>query len=164
MGKDMPGGVAEQLEHLSVYSEPTARLTVQCRYLEGGWRGPDAHVHDNLSRREMPLVPTVGRRTAKMRVCIAAMYLILSLGAVSVVYPFLLMLSTSITSSPDTNEFRVVPRYLSSDDVLFAKFVDDKYAGDLDVVNGTYDSDFKKAIDVKLPWVGRKQATMTTAR
>jgi ABC-type glycerol-3-phosphate transport system permease component len=99
----------------------------------------------------MPIIPAVGRRNAKMRLFVGAMYAVLILGAVSVVYPFLLMLATSITSSPDTNEFRVVPRYLSDDGVLFAKFVDDKYAGDLDVVNGAYNTDYKKAIDVVLP-------------
>jgi multiple sugar transport system permease protein len=86
-----------------------------------------------------------------MRLFVGAMYVVLALGAISVVYPFLLMLSTSITSSPDTNEFQVVPRYLSEDDVLFAKYVDDKYAGDLDAVDGAYGTDYVKALDVKLP-------------
>lgn len=99
----------------------------------------------------MPIVSTVGRRAPKMRLLVAAMYAILTIGAVSVVYPFLLMLATSITSSPDATEFRVVPRYLNDDDVLFAKFVDDKYAGDIDVINGTHDTDIKKAIDARLP-------------
>ncbi len=92
----------------------------------------------------MPIIPTVGRRAFRIRLLIAAIYAILTMGAVTMVYPFLLMLSTSVTSSTDTNEYRVVPRFFYSEDALFAKYVDDKYAGEIDTVNALYHSDFKK--------------------
>src|SRR2546430_12925256 len=92
----------------------------------------------------MPIIPAVGRKALRIRLLIAAIYVILSLGAVAMVYPFLLMISTSITSSTDTNEFRVIPRYLYELRPLFAKYVDDKYAGDLDTINALYHTSFKK--------------------
>src|SRR2546430_8709564 len=92
----------------------------------------------------MPIIPAVGRKALRIRLLIAAIYVILSLGAVAMVYPFLLMISTSVTSSTDTNEFRVVPRYLYDLQPLFAKYVDDKYAGDLDTINALYHTSFKK--------------------
>lgn len=92
----------------------------------------------------MPLIPKVGRKSFKMRLLVATIYGVLSLGAVTMVYPFLLMLSTSITSSTDTNEFRVIPRYLLHEEALFAKYVDDKYSGDIERINAAYHTDFKK--------------------
>jgi multiple sugar transport system permease protein len=86
-----------------------------------------------------------------MRLLDWAIYFVLIVGAITVVYPFLLMLSTSITSSPDTNEFRIAPRYLNDVNVLFAKFADDKYGGDINALNSTYGTDFLKAVDVKMP-------------
>lgn len=97
----------------------------------------------------MPLIPTVGRKAPSIRVLIATIYVVLALGAVTMVYPFLLMLSTSVTSSTDTNEFRVVPRYLYQDAPLFAKLMDDKYAGDVDAINARYHTAFKKTEELR---------------
>jgi len=99
----------------------------------------------------VPIIPTVGRKSLRMRLLDALIYLVLAIGGITVVYPFLLMLSTSITSGPDTNDFRLIPRYLNDNNVLFAKYVDDKYSGDLEAVNSTYGTDYKKSIDVTLP-------------
>jgi len=99
----------------------------------------------------VPIIPTVGRKSLRMRLLDFLIYVVLAIGGVTVVYPFLLMLSTSITSGPDTNDFRLVPRYLRDNNVLFAKYVDDKYGGDLEAVNSAYGTDFKKAIDVAMP-------------
>ena len=56
----------------------------------------------------MALIPVVGRKTWKMRALIGALYLALSLGAVTMVYPFLVMLappSSRSTKSPVTTSF-----------------------------------------------------------
>jgi multiple sugar transport system permease protein len=86
-----------------------------------------------------------------MRLAFALMYALLTLGAISMVYPFLLMLGTSVTSSADTNEFRILPRYFFDVNALFAKYVDDKYAGDIERINALYRTDFKKISDARLP-------------
>jgi ABC-type glycerol-3-phosphate transport system permease component len=107
----------------------------------------------------MPIIPQVGRKALRIRLLIALIYASLGLGAVTMVYPFLLMLSTSVTSTTDTNEFRVIPRYLFHDDPLFAKYVDEKYAGDIDMVNARYVSDFRRNETVKLPRRARLNAS-----
>jgi ABC-type glycerol-3-phosphate transport system permease component len=106
----------------------------------------------------MPIIPKVGRKAISTRLLIAALYLILGLGSVTMVYPFLLMLATSITSSTDTNEFRIIPRYLYQEQPLFAKYADDKYEGDIGLINTLYHTDFKKADEVAPP------ATSTLAK
>lgn len=99
----------------------------------------------------MPILPKVGRRSPGIRLLLAALYAVLTLGAVTMVYPFLLMLATSITSSTDTNEFRVLPRFLYQEEPLFIKYVDDKYEGDIEAINLLYHTDFKKAEQITLP-------------
>jgi hypothetical protein len=57
----------------------------------------------------MPLLPTVGHRTLSMRVITALMYLALTLGGVTMVYPLLITLTASVTNSYDYEEFSVFP-------------------------------------------------------
>ena len=99
----------------------------------------------------MPLIPRVGRKSLRIRLLFLLMHTVLALGALTMLYPFLLMLGTSITSSTDTNEFRIIPRYLTEDNALFAKYVDDKYAGDLERINTLYHTDFKRLSEITLP-------------
>lgn len=99
----------------------------------------------------MPIIPQVGRKALRYRLLFILMHTVLILGATTMVYPFLLMLGTSLTSSTDTTEFRVVPRYFYRENALFAKYVDDKYAGELPTIDASYHTDFKKLTEIVPP-------------
>jgi multiple sugar transport system permease protein len=71
----------------------------------------------------MPLISEIGRRSLPVRLLITAMYLVLTLGAVSMAYPFLLMLSMGTTGRPDYQDFRLIPRYWVSDAALFKRYL-----------------------------------------
>jgi len=101
----------------------------------------------------MAIIPTCGRKSWKIRFVIAALYIVLSAGAVTMVYPFLLMLSSSITSGVDINSYRIVPRYVYDDNALFPKYAEDRYAGDIDLINQYYATDFAKIEDITPPKV-----------
>lgn len=73
----------------------------------------------------MPLISTVGRRSLSVRVLFFCMYIVLTLGTITMVYPFLLMLAMGTTGRADYQEFRVIPRYLFSDAALFKKYLID---------------------------------------
>ncbi|MDA1139446.1 MAG: carbohydrate ABC transporter permease [Planctomycetota bacterium] len=75
----------------------------------------------------MPLISTVGRRSLHVRLLIASLYVVLTLGATTMVYPFLLMISGSFKSDVDKNEFDVVPAFFRNPDVLFRKHLEFKY-------------------------------------
>ena len=75
----------------------------------------------------MPLLSTTGRRSPRMRALIALMYVMLVLGAASMVYPLLLMLAGSVKSETDYVWATPWPRYLLDDDVLWMKYVESKY-------------------------------------
>jgi len=99
----------------------------------------------------MAIIPTVGRRNWSLRILIASLYVILSVGAVTMVYPFLLMVFSGMTSRVDVNSYSVIPRYFWDEDMLFAKYADEKYQGDIEAINRHYRTDFAKLEDIKPP-------------
>jgi len=99
----------------------------------------------------MAIIPQVGRRSWTMRIVIGGLYTALTLGALTMVYPFLIMLSTSVKSGVDVNSYSVIPKYFYDESVLFAKFAEIKYAGDMDAINGYYRTDFAKMEDIVPP-------------
>ncbi len=65
----------------------------------------------------------------------AGVTLSLVVGGMTMVYPFLLMLSGSVRSEMDVAEMDVVPEYLSNDAVLVRKFLEMKYCHDVSTMN-----------------------------
>ena len=96
----------------------------------------------------MALIPTVGRKSWKMRALIAGLYIVLTIGALTMIYPFLAMLATSITSSVDVNAHSIVPAYLYDDGALFCKYSEIRYGGNIDTINSYYRSNFAKLEDI----------------
>ncbi len=86
-----------------------------------------------------------------MRLIIAALYAVLSIGAVTMVYPFLVMLGTSFTSEVDKDEFRPIPRYVHDDAQLFRKYVEAKYNEDIPKFNAYLGNDLPEFKKVEVP-------------
>src|SRR5436309_1456865 len=102
-------------------------------------------------RKSMPLIPVIGRRQPKMRLLIALLYTVLSLGAVTMVYPFVVMIGTSFTSPVDHDEFRPIPAYLTDDTWLFRKYVEAKYNEDIPKFNAQLSNDVATFKDLMPP-------------
>lgn len=75
----------------------------------------------------MPIISSIGRKHPKTRFLVAVIYLVLTLGAATMVYPFLLMISGSFKSVVDRQDWDVIPRYLHDDGMLYRKFIESKY-------------------------------------
>ncbi len=75
----------------------------------------------------MSIIGKVGRKSPKVRVLNLSIHLVLVLGAITMVYPFLLMVSSSIKSNVDSNRLNLIPAYLHKDEVLFQKFMESRY-------------------------------------
>jgi multiple sugar transport system permease protein len=88
----------------------------------------------------MPIISPIGRKAFKTRFLVACIYVFLGLGAVTMVYPFLLMISGSFKGGVDRQQWDVVPRYLYDDAMLFRKFVESKYNEVLPDANAAYQS------------------------
>lgn len=77
----------------------------------------------------MPLVGRVGRKRFRARLAMATLYVVLAIGAVTTIYPFLIMVSTGFTGPTDQNDNRLVPAFWQDDAKLQEKFLDDKFSG-----------------------------------
>jgi ABC-type glycerol-3-phosphate transport system permease component len=75
----------------------------------------------------MPILSRVGRRSWKVRVTLALIYTTLALGALTFLYPLMLMVSGSVRSDTDFAWVTPVPEYLYADNVLWMKYVESKY-------------------------------------
>lgn len=99
----------------------------------------------------MPIISTVGRKQPKIRILIILLHVILALGAVTMVYPFLLMLSTSFASGVDKNDFRVVPRYFYDEGALYRKYIETKYLEDVTRYNIWFSNELPKFENAHAP-------------
>lgn len=89
----------------------------------------------------MPLISKVGRKRPRARFAIGVLYVLLCIGAVTMVYPFLLMVSTGMKGPTDQNDNLIVPAYLSDETELFRKFEDDKFGGNVEKLALIYGAD-----------------------
>ncbi len=87
----------------------------------------------------MPIISTIGRRSLKIRLVLTLIYSVLGLGAVTMVYPFVVMIGTSFTSEVDHDEFAPIPAYFFEDRWLYRKYLESKFNEELPRFN-TYSS------------------------
>lgn len=94
----------------------------------------------------MSLVGRVGRKRLRARLAMTVLYIVLSIGAVTTLYPFAVMASTGFKGATDQNDNRLVPAFWSNVETvdgkpdpgsLYAKYLADKYAGDTSMVDST---------------------------
>ena len=72
----------------------------------------------------MPIISEIGRRHPGVRILIGCIYAALIAGAVTMIYPFLLMASGSMKSAVDSRTLDVVPAFLLDDTVLYRKHIE----------------------------------------
>ena len=75
----------------------------------------------------MPIILKSEKRQSRTRIVHIVLYTMLALGAVTMVYPFLLMTSGSFKSKVDVQDLSIIPKYFYKDEVLFKKYVEAKY-------------------------------------
>ena len=81
------------------------------------------------------LSTTVARRSREARLYVALIYALLVSGGVTMIYPFLVMISGSFKSEVDLRDWDVVPKYFYSDDMLFRKYVESKFNESVSLYN-----------------------------
>jgi len=89
----------------------------------------------------MPIISRIGRRHITTRLLVFTIYAVLFAGAVTMVYPFLLMLAGSSKSNADLSESRLVPRFLTGEEALWIKHVEGLFNESLAMMRQVHDSD-----------------------
>ena len=75
----------------------------------------------------MPVISKIGARSFKVRMVYTTMLVVLIIGALTMIYPFMLMISGSMKSNTDFVWITPVPRYFLDDDILWMKYLESKY-------------------------------------
>lgn len=86
----------------------------------------------------MPLISKVGRKRPRALFALATVYVILVVGGLTMIYPFLLMAATGMKGPTDYQDNKIVPEFWSDREELFKKYVDDKYFGNVDLAAPFY--------------------------
>ena len=99
----------------------------------------------------MPLIAKVGRKSFRARLGLTVMYVLLILGGITMVVPFLVMLSNSFKSNLDVQQYDMVPAYWTNDKVLTQKYCEQQCNYDINVLNGLAQANAAKVNDIPLP-------------
>jgi multiple sugar transport system permease protein len=75
----------------------------------------------------MPIISQIGKRSFKVRLLYASIYIALGIGAVTMIYPLMLMLSGSVKSEADSWSIKPYPEFWFDDLILFQKYTEAKY-------------------------------------
>ena len=85
----------------------------------------------------MSLVGKVGRRRPRARLALVFLYGLLIVGAITTLYPFLVMVSTGFKGPTDQNDNRLIPAFWTNNEDLYTKYVADKYANKKSAIDAT---------------------------
>ncbi len=88
----------------------------------------------------MPIISVVDRKSPKTRVLIGAIYIVLTVGAITMVYPFLLMIAGSTKSAVDLPDNLVIPRFLVDTDALYRKHIEGLFNESFEMMQMAYDT------------------------
>ena len=99
----------------------------------------------------MPILSPIGRKSPKSRLLVAAIYSLLILGAISMLYPLGLMVAGSTKSIADLRETALVPRFLYSDEALWQKHLEALFNESMDALNIAFDTDYATFEHIPLP-------------
>lgn len=89
----------------------------------------------------MPIISQIGRKSPRVRMLREGIFVVLLAGALTMVYPFLLMLAGSTKSTVDARENAVLPRFLVDDTILYRKHVEALFDERLENLKSAYDED-----------------------
>jgi ABC-type glycerol-3-phosphate transport system permease component len=83
----------------------------------------------------MPIISKIEAKSLRGRLLYAAIFLVLSLGGLTMVYPFVIMVSGSLRSEMDESNLDIVPTFLVDEGVLQRKFRETKYNQNVSLLN-----------------------------
>src|SRR5438094_8756746 len=99
----------------------------------------------------MPLISSISRKSGGTRLLIWTIYLVLSLGMVTMIYPFLLMFAGTTKSEADIRESSVLPAFLYDDRALYRKHMEGLFNESVVNLQMAYDQDVSGFESTQLP-------------
>ena len=113
----------------------------------------------------MPLISKIGRRSAPAVMAFSLMYLVLIIGGITMVVPFLVMLANSFKSNVDKQDyFDLFPRYWTDQHMLTLKYLEQQTNYDLNFFNEVARTNEPKLEDYMPPASGANAAEVADYR
>jgi len=112
----------------------------------------------------MSLFSPISNRSLKTRGLYLAVYLLLTIGAISMVQPLLITLTGAMSGPYEASAFSLYPRFLFNDSALWRRFVEAKYGGVIDIYKmawGSENLDFYE--DPPVPEPAEKEVALWAA-
>ena len=75
----------------------------------------------------MSIIGKVGRKSIKIRSLNISIHSLLLIGAITMIYPFIIMVSSSFKSNVDSKKFSVYPEFFFNEEILFKKYTEARY-------------------------------------
>ena len=95
----------------------------------------------------MGIISKIGRKDFKVQLLIWSISIALILGAITMVYPFALMISGSSKSGVDISETELIPGFLKDKEIMYQKSVESIFSEESELFQSAYDlqnGDFKQ--------------------
>lgn len=89
----------------------------------------------------MPIISTTGRKSLGIKIMFVCMYALLALGSVTMIYPFLLLVSGSTKSAVDTPDSVIVPPFLTNDADLYRKHMEGFFNESMAMMRACYQNE-----------------------
>ena len=99
----------------------------------------------------MPIISKIGRRSLKVRLVVALIFLILICGAITMLYPMMLMISGSVKSETDYLNITPLPAYFFDDNMLFRKYTESKYGIRIHLVENSWHENASNFQEIERP-------------
>lgn len=75
----------------------------------------------------MAIIGKVGRNSKRVKLLNYSIHTVLLIGALTMIYPFLLMVSFSFKSNVDSTSLKLVPAFIYNDEALYMKYLESRY-------------------------------------
>ena len=99
----------------------------------------------------MPIVSKIGRKAWPVRLLVGLIYVLLTAGSLTMIYPFLLMVAGSTKSGVDTPENRVIPSFLTDDAALYRKHIEGFFNESMELTRSSYHIDMTAFANIDPP-------------
>ncbi len=91
----------------------------------------------------MPIITAVEAKSRWVKFVYLCIYLVLTIGALTMIYPMMLMISGSVKSDTDITTMDPIPKFVFDDDILYKKYIENKFGGQIELYQQAYKDDSK---------------------
>lgn len=99
----------------------------------------------------MSILSKVGQNSLKYRFLNTLIHIVLMIGAFTMVYPFLLMISFSFKSAVDSTNLKLIPPFFYKDEALYKKYMESRYNEESSRLMDNYPGSWISFSEVVLP-------------